>query len=147
MFHAGTNVGGFLRAKICFPGKSLDLYGRKGLIIGGIIWGIWHCPMVLMGLNYPRNPIIGLFLMLIFTVSVGIIFYYFYRRTGSVFAPALAHGVINWTGKTIMMLFINEDKINMLIDGPTGIPALFLLSFIAFILYLRIDWSAKKLTK
>lgn len=25
------------------------------------------------------------------------------------FAPALAHGVVNWTGKTMMMLFISDD--------------------------------------
>ncbi len=49
------------------------LGGYKGVLVLGIIWGIWHYPMNAMGYNFPGQPILGNALMTAFTISFGII--------------------------------------------------------------------------
>lgn len=111
------------------------LYQKRGLLIGGIIWGIWHAPMILMGLNYPSSPFLGLFMMILFCIPVGIILYYFYRRCGSIVSVALCHGVLNQTASTINMLFVDTETLQPMIHGPTGIIGIIIIAIIAFILY------------
>ncbi|WKZ38339.1 MAG: CPBP family intramembrane metalloprotease [Anaerolineales bacterium] len=124
----GEEVGwrGFL-----FP-NLLALFKKPGLLIGGIIWGLWHLPMILMGLNYPTNPTLGILFMVIFCVSWGIIIQFIYQASGSIFSAALAHGIINWTGTTVMLFLVEENKINMFLEGPTGIVGLIVVAPVAF---------------
>src|SRR5699024_6742856 len=44
------------------------LYQTSALLIGGIIWGFWHAPMILMGHNYPGTPFLGVFMMVLFCI-------------------------------------------------------------------------------
>ncbi len=129
----GEEVGwrGFL-----YP-NLVALFKKAGLVIGGIIWGLWHLPMILMGLNYPSNPILGILFMIIFCISWGIILQYFYRKSKSIFSVGLAHGIMNWAGTTVMLFLVVKDKMNMFLEGPTGIIGLFIVSIIAVYCYLK----------
>jgi membrane protease YdiL (CAAX protease family) len=110
---------------------------KPGLIIGGIIWGLWHLPMILMGFNYPSNPILGILFMIIFCISWGIVLQFFYQKSGSIFSVALAHGIMNWTGTTVMLFLVVEDKMNMFLEGPTGIIGLLVAALVGFYCYLK----------
>lgn len=129
----GEEVGwrGFL-----YP-NLIVLFKKPGLVIGGIIWGFWHLPMILMGLNYPSNPFLGILFMIVFCVSWGIILQYFYQKSRSILSVALAHGIINWTGTTVMLFLVVEDKMNMFLEGPTGIIGLLIAALVAFYCYLK----------
>lgn len=111
------------------------LYQKSFLIIGGVFWGIWHAPMILMGHNYPSTPILGLFMMTIFCIPVGIIFYYFYIKSGSIITVALCHGVLNQTASTIHMIFIDEQVVQPTIHGATGIIGILMFAAIALMVY------------
>lgn len=93
-------------------------------IIAGFVWGIWHAFGIIMGLNYPGNPVIGIVMMILLMIPIGIILQYFYLKSKSVFIPALAHGALNWTASTYLMFVFNSDKFDTLIYGPTGIVGL-----------------------
>ncbi|MDY6916099.1 MAG: type II CAAX endopeptidase family protein [Candidatus Cloacimonadota bacterium] len=93
-------------------------------LIAGFVWGIWHAFGIIMGLNYPGNPIIGNIMMILLMIPIGIIFQYFYFISKSIFVPALAHGALNWTATTYLMFVFNSDKVDTLIYGPTGIVGL-----------------------
>jgi len=73
----------------------LPLGQFRAILISGVIWGLWHAPAVVLGLNYPSRPIAGIFMMIVFTVLLGAIFSWLYLRTLSPWAPALAHGSLN----------------------------------------------------
>ena len=62
------------------------------MLISGVIWGFWQAPAIAQGHNYPGYPVAGIFMMIIFTVLLGIIFSWLYRKTRSPWAPALCHG-------------------------------------------------------
>lgn len=114
--------------------KLEKLYGKPGLLIGGIIWGIWHAPMILMGHNYPSTPYLGVLMMILFSIPMGIILYYFYRKSGSIITVALGHGVLNQTASTIM-IFVEENTFNPIVHGATGLIGIAVFTIVAFIIY------------
>ncbi len=70
----------------------------------GLIWGVWHYPINLMGYNYPDDPILGLLVFPVATVLLSIIFGWLRLRTGSVWAASLAHAATNAIGVSLTML-------------------------------------------
>lgn len=75
--------------------KLLPLGQWKAILISNIIWGLWHAPVIVQGLNYPGYPIAGIFMMVVFTLLLGTIFSWLYLNTKSPWTPALAHGSVN----------------------------------------------------
>ena len=60
--------------------KLIKLFGGKKalpLIIGGIIWGLWHAPLTCIGHNfgtdYPGFPFLGILMMCAFCILMGVI--------------------------------------------------------------------------
>ena len=91
LFAMGEELGwrGFLLPKL------LPLGQWKAIIISNIIWGLWHAPAIVQGLNYPGYPIVGIFMMVVFTLLLGTIFSWLYLNTRSTWTSALAHGSVN----------------------------------------------------
>lgn len=96
------------------------------LLINGIIWGLWHAPITILGHNYGTGyagyPFTGILAMCLFCTVMGIIFSYITIRTGSCLPAVLAHGSLN--GFASAALFFHTDKaaINQFLGpAPTGI--------------------------
>ena len=53
---------GYLQSELVHLGRI------RGVGLLGIIWGIWHWPIILMGYNYPGQPVLGPLLMTGYTV-------------------------------------------------------------------------------
>ena len=96
-----TGWRGFL-----YPQLKAGFGKRKAWILGGIIWGAWHWPLIwLIGYEYgaaagnPAGyigfPVTGMLAMLIFTVTAGILADWLYERSGSIWLPSLFHGAVN----------------------------------------------------
>lgn len=115
----------------------------KGLIIGGIIWGLWHLPLILMGHNYPNHPIIGNIMMILMCIPMGIILYYAYIKSGNIFVPAIMHSILNQFSSTITTFSIKTSEFSPLLYGSTGLVGIVILSLVALFLIKRI----KKLEK
>ena len=90
--------------------KMLPMGEWKTLILGGVIWGVWHAPVILQGHNYPDHPVLGVLLMIIFCVFLSIIIGWIYMRTRSPWSAAIAHGSLNaWGGLAIVFLVPGFD--------------------------------------
>lgn len=79
---------------------QVRLFAEKPLwsaVITGLIWGVWHYPMILMGYVFSGNPI-GLLLYPINMIFTSIIYGWLRLRSGSVWSASLAHA----TGNTII---------------------------------------------
>lgn len=71
------------------------LFGKRiGVIILGVIWGIWHMPLcfTLYSPNTPFNCIIS---HVVFCTTMGVFLAYVYMKTENIFAPILIHLVNN----------------------------------------------------
>lgn len=85
----------------------------KAMIVGGIIWGLWHAPLTCIGHNfgtdYPGFPYVGIFLMCIYCILVGIILTYVTEKSGSIWPAAILHAVNN-AGPSILSMYMNFGK-------------------------------------
>ena len=90
----------------------------KGALFIGVVWGIWHLPLILMGHNYPNEPQWGVLLMVVFCVLAGVLELYFVLKAKSMIVAAVLHGTINAvSGMTIYFTLGGNDFLN----GMTGL--------------------------
>jgi len=75
--------------------KLLPLGRGWALLLSGLVWGLWHAPLVYAGFNYPGRPWVGIALMVLFTTLVGAYIGGLQLAHGSVALAAFAHGVVN----------------------------------------------------
>ena len=72
---------------------------RRAAIVSGVIWGLWHAPIIAMGHNYgtgyPGFPVTGILTMVVACTSIGCLLSWLRLRSGSVWPCAVAHGAIN----------------------------------------------------
>lgn len=123
--------------------KLMNLMGtKKAVLIGGIIWGLWHAPLTCIGHNfgtdYPGFPYLGILIMCISCTSLGIALTYITVKSGSVWPAAIMHAVNN-ANPSILAMFTNVEKANEIMANQIlgfvilEIPTL-ILGIICFVL-------------
>ena len=105
LFALGEELGwrGYLLPRLAPLGQS------RAILLSGVIWGIWHAPVILQGHNYPTQPVLGVFFMIVFCVLLGTILSWLYLSTGSPWAPALAHGSVNAVAGLPLLFLVGVD--------------------------------------
>lgn len=97
--------------------------GPWGATIGtGVVWGLWHAPVILLGYNYPGYPpVLALGMMVVFCVLVSILLGWLQTASGTVWVPAVAHGFINGTAALPALLVAAGHPIDSGIVGLLGV--------------------------
>ena len=100
--------------------KLINIFGMsKAVIIGGIIWGIWHWPLTYVGHNfgtdYKGYPWVGFAGMIFLCVFMGILLTIVTVKTGSVWPAEILHAINN-AQPSIIQFFINPEKIRAPFD-------------------------------
>lgn len=131
LFAFGEEVGwrGYLLKQ--FEGRSF--LGTAFVI--GIIWGLWHAPLILMGHNYPQHPQWGVLMMVGVCILMSFIIQYFRVKSGSVIVAAIMHGTCNGVAG-LTMVFLSLDKYNDLIDGSAGLAGILAMLVVAIAIFL-----------
>lgn len=112
----------------------------KGRVLGGVIWGAWHWPVMLLagyeyGLEYWGAPVLGMLLFCLITTGMGILLDLVYEKTGCIWAPALGHGAIN-AAAALPILFLDPAYADRMTVGPAtngivgGLPLILLALFV-----------------
>ncbi|HYX48423.1 MAG TPA: CPBP family intramembrane glutamic endopeptidase [Ktedonobacteraceae bacterium] len=115
------------------------LGGVQAAIITGIVWGLWHTPVIVLnGYNYPGHPWLGVLMMVIFTTALSMIFAWLRFRSGSVWPSTLAHAALNAQAGFAIVFLSQADS---LIRAPIGIIGL--LPMIAFAIWLAVTGRLK----
>ena len=92
----------------------------------GVVWGLWHFPLILMGHNYPNEPRWGVLLMVAFCVLMGIIELYFVLKTKSMIVAAVMHGTINAVAGVVIYFTLGG---NDFLNGMTGLSGFIVMAF------------------
>ena len=113
----------------------------KASVIIGLIWGIWHAPLILIGHNYPQHPQIGVMMMTGLCILLTPMLLYIAIKSKSVIAAAIMHGTMNAIAGISIMLI---DGGNDLTTGITGLAgfitlAIFLVAMFIFDRYISKD--------
>lgn len=77
--------------------RLLSLGEVRGTVVLGLIWGFWHLPILLIGLNYPGQPLwLGIPLFLVFVVILAFPFTWLFRASrNGVLVVSLMHTSFN----------------------------------------------------
>ena len=73
-------------------------------IATGLIWGVWHYPLLLVGYQFPGHTVAGLAVFPVTTVLLSIIFGWLRLQSGSIWPACLAHAATNAVGMSLTML-------------------------------------------
>ena len=133
MFPAlGEEIGwrGFL-----YPRLKAGFGRKKGLLLGGVIWGAWHWPLIwLIGyeygaaagnpVGYAGFPVTGMLLFSVITAGWGILHDWLYEKSGSIWVPSLFHGAINAAAALpLSVCLADTGSARLLGPAPMGILA------------------------
>ena len=94
---------GYLQGELIKMGKV------RGILLLGIIWGLWHAPVIMMGHNYPGYPVLGVLVMTLYTIGLGFFLGYAVLKTGSVWLAAYLHALNNSVVSFLMVAVYKPD--------------------------------------
>ena len=104
--------------------KLMPLGGRKAILLTGVIWGVWHWPVILMGYNYGTDyfgaPFLGPLAMVWFTLTLSVIFGWLTIKAQSVWPAVIAHGAVNGIA-AISVIFVRGNPDPLLGPSPLGL--------------------------
>jgi membrane protease YdiL (CAAX protease family) len=77
------------------PGAWRRYGARQAALLAGLVWGVWHLPIILAGIHTYPPTALGLLLALVFFVLWGMVQSYAVLKTGSIWVAAFLHGMVN----------------------------------------------------
>jgi len=87
-------------------------------VITGVLWGLWHAPLILLGFNYGAYGRIGTAFMVALCIPFSFLLWRAREVTGSLLAPAVLHGAFNGFAGVFLVLLVDT---NPLIAAPVGL--------------------------
>lgn len=122
--------------------KLREFYSdRAALVISGVIWGVWHLPVIAMGHNYGTDyigyPWLGILAMIVFCVVLGIVEGYATIKLNSAIPAAMIHSTVN--ASAALPIYLAVSGYNPLL-GPAmtgllgGIPWI----LVAIVLFVKV---------
>ncbi len=106
----------------------------RACFLTGLVWGVWHAPVIAAGYNYPDAPVAGPLLMTVFTLLLCPTMGHFREKAGSVFGASIFHGVLN-AFAPLSLFMIAADSI--LQNGILGLPGFTVLACANLIVFWR----------
>ena len=114
----GEELGwrGYLLPKLC------ELIGEGPAVIAtGLIWGVWHAPIIAMGHNYGKDyagyPVAGIGAMVLFCVLMGAVLGRLSLRAESCWPAVIGHAALNGMAQAAV-LFLSADASPTPFIGP-----------------------------
>jgi len=102
--------------------KLLPLGRWTAALTYGVIWGLWHAPVVYAGYDYPGYPVAGIAMMCLASVAFGLIQTALRIRANSVVLTSFFHACINSQGRgPVLFLVFAVQPLTGGILGAVGI--------------------------
>ena len=101
----------------------------NGRLLGGVVWGVWHWPLMLLvgyeyGTDYLGAPLLGLVVWCVVCFALHTLLDILYEKTESIWVPAIAHGAFNAIAALPQVLVTPADAYyNVLGPMPIGLIA------------------------
>jgi membrane protease YdiL (CAAX protease family) len=137
LFAAGEEIGwrGYMLTRL------VDAGVRRPVLLSGIVWGLWHVPLILSG-QYASSPMPALsaFLFLVEVVAIAYLIARLRLESGSVWPAILLHG--SWNA-LIQGVFDASTTGSTLLTGESGILVV-LCDVVGVLLLCRGTWRAKR---
>lgn len=105
--------------------KLMPLGGRRAALLSGVIWGVWHWPIIAMGhnygLDYPGYPWLGMLMMVVLCIGLSFFLSWVTLRGGSVWPAVIGHAAINGISALAVLVTVTGAGNPLVGPVPTGI--------------------------
>ena len=102
-------------------------------VLTGVLWGLWHAPLILLGLNYPGYAKLGIAFMVAWCVPASFLLWRARQVTDSLLAPAVLHGAINGFAGVFLVVLVDT---NPLVAAPMGLVGATTVAIVAALFWL-----------
>lgn len=137
----GEEIGwrGFMQTRL------LPLGQWPAVLITGVVWGLWHAPVILLGYNYPdQSPILALALMVVFTTLLSVLFGWLTIASGTVWTAGIAHGFINGVAALPVLLLAAGSSFDNLTGSILGYPGWIVMGVLIALLVALRKWPVRR---
>ena len=115
----------------------------NGRLLGGVVWGIWHWPLMLLvgyeyGTNYLGAPLLGLVVWCVVCFALNTLLDWLYEKTGCIWVPAIAHGALNAVASMPVVLTDPAEASYYTVLGPMPIGLIGMLPVLAVAVWLTL---------
>ena len=115
----------------------------NGRLLGGVIWGVWHWPVMLLvgyeyGTNYLGAPLLGLVVWCVVCFALNTLLDWLYEKTGCIWVPAIAHGALNAVASMPVVLTDPAEASYYTVLGPMPIGLIGMLPVLAVAVWLTL---------
>ena len=125
---------GFLQTELIKLGRI------RGVFLLGVIWGIWHWPLIWMGYNYPGQPLLGSLFMVAYCIILAYFLAYAVFKSKGVWTAAYLHALNNQTLSFFVMAVVAPTSV--VYSFGIGFPALLLGAIVVLLLLRDPIWKA-----
>jgi membrane protease YdiL (CAAX protease family) len=125
---------------------ELTRLGRiRGVFLLGVIWGIWHWPIIWMGYNYPGEPVLGSVAMVVLCVILAYFLAHAVFKSNGVWTAAYLHALSNQSLSFFILALVAPTS--MLFSFGAGLPSLALGAIIVLLLLRDPVWRVTEQTQ
>lgn len=114
--------------------RLMPLGPWPALLITGVVWGLWHAPLILLGYNFERPGVDGLLMMVVACVLLGVLLGWLRLRSGSIWPPVLAHASFNSAASVSTLLAAAGQDVDLAGAGPLGWPTWIVMGILVLVL-------------
>ena len=100
----------------------------KSNLFVGVVWGLWHAPIIAQGHNYPGHPVAGIFMMTLFTTALSFPMAYCRFKSRTILGPSALHGIFNPLGVLTTFFVVDANPLVGFVAGIAGIAIILLLT-------------------
>lgn len=114
----------------------MKLMGKPAaILVGGILWGLWHAPLTISGHNfgteYKGFPWLGIVLMCLYCIATNAVLTLLTEKTKSIYPACICHGMNNnICGEMWFMIFAGSAVVERMPELDTIRSFLIMLSVV-----------------
>lgn len=130
--------------------KLIEVMGKPAaVIVGGMIWGLWHAPLTLSGHNFGTDyrfyPWLGILIMCVMCILMNAFLTLLTERTKSVYPASLCHMINNNLGGSIFVAMFGSEALaaktaelsSVSVTLAAYLPILSVTAVVSFVLLLK----------